>query len=216
MPLSASSSGLVSGSRPAYFRVTVRAISRRRMGRTLYPSEYHVPRTCRTGAFASTPHDGYFRIHSRYLGITRDTWVCCSIISETRTRYGSRVCRHGRSRPCRAYHCSSFRANQRFRAGDGKVPATGSVLRRDRCAALRAGALTPLCGCAATSLRPSRGNMLRRADRKSTRLNSSHLVISYAVFCLKKKKKRTSPSLFEVIHSDFSMLHNTSVVDKTM
>src|SRR2546426_1380252 len=33
--------------------------------------------------------------------------------------------------------------------------------------------------------------MLARAseDRKSTRLNSSHLVISYAVFCLKKKKK---------------------------
>src|SRR5256885_8014542 len=31
-------------------------------------------------------------------------------------------------------------------------------------------------------------------DRKSTRLNSSHLVISYAVFCLKKKKKIcTSP-----------------------
>src|SRR3989454_5779749 len=28
-------------------------------------------------------------------------------------------------------------------------------------------------------------------DRKSTRLNSSHLVISYAVFCLKKKKKST-------------------------
>src|SRR5256885_9016028 len=28
-----------------------------------------------------------------------------------------------------------------------------------------------------------------RGDRKSTRLNSSHLVISYAVFCLKKKKK---------------------------
>src|SRR5260221_10045602 len=29
-----------------------------------------------------------------------------------------------------------------------------------------------------------------RVDRKSTRLNSSHTVISYAVFCLKKKKKR--------------------------
>src|SRR5438034_5500287 len=29
------------------------------------------------------------------------------------------------------------------------------------------------------------------ADRKSTRLNSSHTVISYAVFCLKKKKKHT-------------------------
>src|SRR5256885_10546642 len=30
-----------------------------------------------------------------------------------------------------------------------------------------------------------------KADRKSTRLNSSHLVISYAVFCLKKKKTKT-------------------------
>src|SRR2546426_4394542 len=36
------------------------------------------------------------------------------------------------------------------------------------------------------------GDVLRAAgrDRKSTRLNSSHLVISYAVFCLKKKKKK--------------------------
>src|SRR2546426_12557062 len=32
-------------------------------------------------------------------------------------------------------------------------------------------------------------------DRKSTRLNSSHLVISYAVFCLKKKKKNNSHGL---------------------
>src|SRR5437773_6107216 len=29
-----------------------------------------------------------------------------------------------------------------------------------------------------------------RGDRKSTRLNSSHITISYAVFCLKKKKKQ--------------------------
>src|SRR5439155_14787045 len=29
-----------------------------------------------------------------------------------------------------------------------------------------------------------------RSDRKSTRLNSSHVAISYAVFCLKKKKKK--------------------------
>src|SRR5256885_1505950 len=34
----------------------------------------------------------------------------------------------------------------------------------------------------------------RRRDRKSTRLNSSHLVISYAVFCLKKKKHTVSIS----------------------
>src|SRR5882672_2043717 len=32
-------------------------------------------------------------------------------------------------------------------------------------------------------------------DRKSTRLNSSHTVISYAVFCLKKKKKKTNKYL---------------------
>src|SRR2546427_7066926 len=34
--------------------------------------------------------------------------------------------------------------------------------------------------------------VLAQADRKSTRLNSSHSQISYAVFCLKKKKKKTS------------------------
>src|SRR5256885_12899729 len=40
----------------------------------------------------------------------------------------------------------------------------------------------------------SLGNTPRaaRADRKSTRLNSSHLVISYAVFCLKKKNNLES------------------------
>src|SRR5947207_11106540 len=36
--------------------------------------------------------------------------------------------------------------------------------------------------------RPHRDSHLRLEDRKSTRLNSSHTVISYAVFCLKKKK----------------------------
>src|SRR3989454_3985246 len=35
------------------------------------------------------------------------------------------------------------------------------------------------------------GRLKMELDRKSTRLNSSHLVISYAVFCLKKKKNRT-------------------------
>src|SRR5258708_17415836 len=47
-------------------------------------------------------------------------------------------------------------------------------------------------------LRPSLSDELRMTsvraramvDRKSTRLNSSHQIISYAVFCLKKKKKR--------------------------
>src|SRR5258708_15806338 len=33
---------------------------------------------------------------------------------------------------------------------------------------------------------------IEKRDRKSTRLNSSHQIISYAVFCLKKKKKNTA------------------------
>src|SRR5256885_11598355 len=36
------------------------------------------------------------------------------------------------------------------------------------------------------------------ADRKSTRLNSSHLVISYAVFCLKKKKEKEATRIYHV------------------
>src|SRR5690625_6667420 len=51
----------------------------------------------------------------------------------------------------------------------------------------------PLVGCVIVS---SEGNIIGegyhqrfgKADRKSTRLNSSHVAISYAVFCLKKKK----------------------------
>src|SRR3712207_8005908 len=45
--------------------------------------------------------------------------------------------------------------------------------------------LGPVLGEPAAGLRPA------HLDRKSTRLNSSHANISYAVFCLKKKKKYT-------------------------
>src|SRR5256885_7008065 len=46
---------------------------------------------------------------------------------------------------------------------------------------------------------------VKAVDRKSTRLNSSHLVISYAVFCLKKKKKNKKMSIHEYIeHVDCS------------
>src|SRR5256885_10962041 len=44
--------------------------------------------------------------------------------------------------------------------------------------------------------------VLEREDRKSTRLNSSHLVISYAVFCLKKKKH-----LSQIISADVARRH---------
>src|SRR2546422_5532935 len=41
--------------------------------------------------------------------------------------------------------------------------------------------------------KPSTGRQSFWGDRKSTRLNSSHGYISYAVFCLKKKKHKASP-----------------------
>src|SRR5256885_2763492 len=48
-------------------------------------------------------------------------------------------------------------------------------------------------GCVAYSLlrAPQCSRCVLQQDRKSTRLNSSHLVISYAVFCLKKKKQNS-------------------------
>src|SRR2546426_7550211 len=59
--------------------------------------------------------------------------------------------------------------------------------RDDRAADLR----LPLhCGRQRGTARAPAGGGRGEQDRKSTRLNSSHLVISYAVFCLKKKKKR--------------------------
>src|SRR2546422_7774275 len=46
--------------------------------------------------------------------------------------------------------------------------------------------------------RRSSASRLPSSDRKSTRLNSSHGYISYAVFCLKKKKKQKQQYLHEV------------------
>src|SRR5256885_13195334 len=49
-------------------------------------------------------------------------------------------------------------------------------------------------------------------DRKSTRLNSSHLVISYAVFCLKKKKKQSH--LFESVTIIIYLKSSSSAFDR--
>src|SRR5256885_10314208 len=62
------------------------------------------------------------------------------------------------------------------------LPAPGVLLCR--LGVLSEGGL----GSSSDALRKA-GKVATHADRKSTRLNSSHLVISYAVFCLKKKKK---------------------------
>src|SRR2546426_2973110 len=74
------------------------------------------------------------------------------------------------------------------RRGRARV-ARGTAARDDH-AHVREGNLTPAARQART--RPWRRHE-RQRDRKSTRLNSSHLVISYAVFCLKKKNRCARP-----------------------
>src|SRR5438132_9794407 len=51
------------------------------------------------------------------------------------------------------------------------------------------------------AVQPTQAHPDAERDRKSTRLNSSHTVISYAVFCLKKKKKKV-PELELQIQTD--------------
>src|SRR5437870_11415652 len=48
------------------------------------------------------------------------------------------------------------------------------------------------------TLAPALGAGLLMTDRKSTRLNSSHVAISYAVFCLKKKKKNAVSKIYVI------------------
>src|SRR5256885_10377707 len=47
-----------------------------------------------------------------------------------------------------------------------------------------------------------------KTDRKSTRLNSSHLVISYAVFCLKKKNNQAPRPLCPAQHRHLQVSHS--------
>src|SRR2546426_7018979 len=65
------------------------------------------------------------------------------------------------------------------RSGGARLPDSGRAAY---------GCLLELLGEARGHARPGAPSRVAQ-DRKSTRLNSSHLVISYAVFCLKKKKK---------------------------
>src|SRR2546427_4955510 len=70
-------------------------------------------------------------------------------------------------------------------AADRPGEGAGSVDVDDRPAQCPAEFLTALAGDLEDS---AEGSARVRLDRKSTRLNSSHSQISYAVFCLKKKK----------------------------
>src|SRR5260221_2675193 len=49
-----------------------------------------------------------------------------------------------------------------------------------------------------------------RGDRKSTRLNSSHTVISYAVFCLKKKNKKDMTDVTSIL-THINTVHNEAL-----
>src|SRR2546428_4948880 len=55
----------------------------------------------------------------------------------------------------------------------------------------------------------TKGGTVRDADRKSTRLNSSHDQISYAVFCLKKKIIQWQPATFRNIPTDAPMFESS-------
>src|SRR5437773_6716899 len=64
----------------------------------------------------------------------------------------------------------------------------------------------------------ARSQRLHRAaqpgrDRKSTRLNSSHITISYAVFCLKKKKKKNKNRIDTNIHK--KKMHTSKILQNT-
>src|SRR5436189_1789018 len=71
-------------------------------------------------------------------------------------------------------------------------------------------------GVGSQTLRSPGGRELneRRADRKSTRLNSSHRCISYAVFCLKKKKTNQTQTLNQ--NTDLRRCANESVEHKPL
>src|SRR5690606_40808326 len=81
--------------------------------------------------------------------------------------------------------------------GDACMPLHASFRLRPLllCVALAASAATAAAASAQVRPAPSTstdGTLLTISDRKSTRLNSSHVKISYAVFCLKKKKNECS------------------------
>src|SRR2546426_9168396 len=75
-----------------------------------------------------------------------------------------------------------------FRSPQSAPPLDrGRASHRDRLAGIGGG---DVCRAPGRGRRgPARPVCRHLQDRKSTRLNSSHLVISYAVFCLKKKKE---------------------------
>src|SRR5690606_39345038 len=82
--------------------------------------------------------------------------------------------------------------------GEVLAQAIGVVDRGPRAARGGEQGAAGLAEAAAALAHPQHGGQLHAVeqveDRKSTRLNSSHVKISYAVFCLKKKNRQTRPA----------------------
>jgi len=70
------------------------------------------------------------------------------------------------------------------------------------------------CADGGYALIAGNGDSIFKRDRKSTRLNSSHITISYAVFCLKKKKYYKSALMSANKRSHQSVLHHDECVLK--
>src|SRR5205085_11899823 len=112
---------------------------------------------------------------------------------------------HPPQRPCRSLltppppRTTLFPYTTLFRSAKAKWP--GSAWRRPPRAliwsriaqTIHRTTPPPTAASGASVVVPSRNANAPTTDRKSTRLNSSHSQISYAVFCLKKKKKEDTP-----------------------
>src|SRR5207244_13566101 len=92
--------------------------------------------------------------------------------------------------PPRALHPFPTRRSSDLEAGDAWAPGTSPRLTRLRSTGLELAGRVTLSYDFPLSVRLGVAQPLAapRRDRKSTRLNSSHQIISYAVFCLKKKR----------------------------
>src|SRR5690625_6133914 len=101
------------------------------------------------------------------------------------------LCEHCSDRLSGMSYWTDRRPVHRSRAVDVPTLARAAVRLLDEggMSALTMRAVASEIGVAAASLY-SRVRSVEDIDRKSTRLNSSHVAISYAVFCLKKKKKK--------------------------
>src|SRR3712207_7487286 len=84
----------------------------------------------------------------------------------------------------RSRHVTDEQVLGRLVGGDGLVVRCSGIALRQELVELRV--------AVEAGVRPRRRERGGGVDRKSTRLNSSHANISYAVFCLKKKKKSRS------------------------